>query len=194
MVSTRWISLVAALLLIGASNAFVTPCFGPRKAVSPLFAASMGTSEAKVATHYPRVDQDDLWLQQLETPQIQQVRSEMLAKYISLGKSSEQAEKEVDEFLHDRERAQPFVEMRQYAKRKFDDMGLEIVFQTSFIFLFCLFATLGLQYYSAYMVSENVWGDECVTRKIPFSHVVDLFLFPRRHTPMEAVPFHSGNG
>lgn len=155
MVSTLWISLVATLLLAGASNAFVTPSCTSRKAVSPLFAASMGTSEAEVATHYPRVDPDELWLQQLETPQIQQVRSEMLAKYISLGKSAEQAEKEVDEFLHDRERAQPFVEMRQYAKRKFDDMGLEIVFQTSFIFLFCLFATLGLQYYSAYMVSEK---------------------------------------
>ena len=77
----------------------------------------------------------------------------MLQKYIALGKPSEVAEREVDAFLRDREKAQPFIEMRQYAKRKFDDMGLEIVVQTTVIFFLCLFTTIGLQYYNAYMVS-----------------------------------------
>ena len=80
------------------------------------------------------------------------MRTELLNKYISLGKPKELAEKEVDAFLSDREKAQPFIEMRRYAKRKMDDMGLEVVVQTAIIFFVCLFATIGLQYYTAYMV------------------------------------------
>lgn len=116
----------------------------------------MGTTEAesKVLTkQLKRMEQDQLWEDQLQTPQIQHVREEMLQKYISFGKSAETAEREVDAFLRDRERAQPFIEMRQYAKRKFDDMGLEIVFQTIAITLVCLFTSLGLQYHAAYVVS-----------------------------------------
>lgn len=116
----------------------------------------MGTTEAEgnaLTEQFQRMEQDQLWEEQLQTPQIQQVRDEMLQKYISLGKSTETAEREVDAFLRDRQRAEPFVEMRQYAKRKFDDMGLEIVFQTLSITLFCLFVTLGFQYHAAYVVS-----------------------------------------
>lgn len=171
MVSTVWISFVAALLLARASNAFVMPSFAARKPCH-LYSASMGTSEAEgkvLAKQFQRMEQDELWLEQLQTPQIQEVRKEMLQKYIALGKSSDVAELEVDAFLRDRERAKPFVEMRQYAKRKFDDMGLEIVVQTTVITLFCLFCTIGLQYYSAYMVSASFVcvcvpdGSLCVT-------------------------------
>lgn len=155
MVSTVWISLLACLLVIGATNAFVVPSLVERPS-SLLASASMGTTEAEgkiLAKQFQRMEQDQLWEEQLKTPQIQQVRDEMLQKYISLGKSADRAEREVDAFLRDRERAQPFIEMRQYAKRKFDDMGLEIVFQTATITFFCLFTTLALQYHAAYVVS-----------------------------------------
>lgn len=173
MVSTTFLSLIATLLLTKETIAFVSPSLVARRLNTPLFSASMAPDEAEgkaLAKQFQRLEQDDLWLEQLNTPQIQEVRSEMVAKYIACGKPSDVAEQEVDAFLRDRERAQPFVEMRQYAKHKFDDMGLEIVVQTAVICLFCLFATIGLQYHSAYMVS-HVWSSWQVTPKIPFSHV-----------------------
>lgn len=121
----------------------------------------MGTSEqaeeGTVKHQFQRMNQDEQWLEQLSSPQIQQVRNEILQKYISLGKSSRVAECQVDAFLRDREKAQPFIEMRQQAKRNFDDMGLETAVQTTVIFVTCLVTTIGLQYYSAYMVSVNMF-------------------------------------
>lgn len=118
---------------------------------SRLFSAQVSDGSGNMLAQ--RMKQDELWLEQLQSPEIQQVRSEMLAKYIALGKSDEEAAREVDAFLQDQQRAESFIEMRQYAKRKFDDMGLEIVLQTAVITIFCLVASIGLQYYSAYMVS-----------------------------------------
>jgi len=193
MVSTVWISCVAALLLVKATNAFVKPSFVARPSISPLFSASMGTTEGKVlAKQFQRMEQDELWLEQLSSPQIQQVRTEMLQKYIACGKSAETAEREVDAFLRDREKAQPFIEMRQYAKRKFDDMGLEIIVQTTTIFFVCLFATIGLQYYSAYMVS-NASSVFVRDSKIPFLTWSSSRLFPcRLRIRMVVGPFPFG--
>jgi hypothetical protein len=54
--------------------------------------------------------------------------------------------------LADPKKLQRFLEMRLSAlKKAYNDMGLGIIVQTV-VFFFCLFATMGLQYYTAYKV------------------------------------------
>jgi hypothetical protein len=98
------------------------------------------------------VDQE-LWLQELQSEEVRKVRRRLVQKYIGMGKNADVAEREVDAFLADPEQSQPFLEMRLSAlKKAYDDMGLGILVQTVAIFFFCLFATVGLQYYTAYKV------------------------------------------
>mmetsp|Transcript_6567 Transcript_6567/g.9640 ORF Transcript_6567/g.9640 Transcript_6567/m.9640 type:complete len:168 (+) Transcript_6567:83-586(+) len=56
------------------------------------------------------------WIEQLQSSEIQEVRQEMVAKYVSFGKTIEDAEKEVDKFLSDPEQSLQYLEMREYAK------------------------------------------------------------------------------
>jgi len=56
------------------------------------------------------------WMEQLQSTEIQEVRREMVAKYLSFGNTLEEAEKEVDKFLSDPEQSLQYLEMRQYAK------------------------------------------------------------------------------
>ena len=139
-------------LLVGAANAFVKPAVSFARS-RPIFSASLGTpnTDNKFANRF-LVDQE-LWLQELQSEEVRKVRRRLVQKYIGMGKNADVAEREVDAFLADPEQSQPFLEMRLSAlKKAYDDMGLGILVQTVAIFIFCLFATLGLQYYTAYMV------------------------------------------
>ena len=92
-------------------------------------------------------------MQELQSEEVRKVRRRLVQKYIGMGKNAEVAEREVDAFLADPKQSQQFLEMRLSAlKKAYDDMGLGILVQTFAIFLFCLFATVGLQYYTAYKV------------------------------------------
>jgi hypothetical protein len=89
----------------------------------------------------------------LQSEEVKKVRRELVQKYVGMGKNAEVAEREVDAFLADPKKLQPFLEMRLSAlKKAYDDMGLGIIVQTVAIFFFCLFATVGLWYYTAYKV------------------------------------------
>lgn len=59
---------------------------------------------------------NDQWLQHLQSTEIQQVRCELVQKYVELGKTQEEAQVEVDRFLSDPEQSHPYLEMRRSAK------------------------------------------------------------------------------
>lgn len=52
---------------------------------------------------------------QLQSQEIQDVRKEVVAKYISMGKTEQEAEVEVDKFLSDPEQSLQYLEMRRSA-------------------------------------------------------------------------------
>ena len=59
-------------------------------------------------------------------PLMSSVRTELISKFVQLGRSAADAEAEVDAFLDDEERSGEFVEMRRYAAvHKEDSMGFE---------------------------------------------------------------------
>ena len=101
------------------------------------------------------LSEEELWEQQLNSKQIQEVRKELVLKYTSLGKSPEVAETEVDEFLSDKERCQQYLEMRTYAQAQADDLAdFTTVGQLGLAFIIGLIGTVGPKLYNAYQVRE----------------------------------------
>lgn len=146
MMCSVWI-----LALLGAVHAFVMPVASFAR-TRPIFSASLGTPDTDKFANRFLVDQE-LWLQELQSEEVKKVRRELVQKYVGMGKNAQVAEREVDAFLADPKKSQPFLEMRLSAlKKAYDDMGLGILVQTVAIFFFCLLATVGLQYYTAYKV------------------------------------------
>lgn len=67
----------------------------------------------------------------------QEVRQQLIDKYLSLGRTQEYAEVEIDRFLNDPCRSQKFLEMRKYVKSQEDaSMGFEnfLLYGCAFIF------------------------------------------------------------
>jgi hypothetical protein len=67
------------------------------------------------------LDQSDMspeesWQEYLQSREVQEVKEQLIQKYLSLGRSQEYAEKEIDTFLNDKSRSQKFLEMRKYVK------------------------------------------------------------------------------
>lgn len=60
-------------------------------------------------------DQEE-WTARLNSAEVEEVRVELIDKYLELGRSKEFAENEVDNFLADRERSEKFLDMRRIAK------------------------------------------------------------------------------
>ncbi|GMH54850.1 hypothetical protein TrRE_jg6885 [Triparma retinervis] len=58
----------------------------------------------------------DEWVQRLASTEVEEVRIELIEKYLELGRTQEFAENEVDNFLNDRERSEKFLDMRRIAK------------------------------------------------------------------------------
>jgi hypothetical protein len=69
------------------------------------------------------------WVDRLKAPLMQDVRYELIQKYVAQGVSQETAEQEVDLFLEDTERSQQYLEMRMYAQLQADDLGVEFGLQ-----------------------------------------------------------------
>uniref|UniRef100_A0A7S2HA71 Uncharacterized protein n=1 Tax=Helicotheca tamesis TaxID=374047 RepID=A0A7S2HA71_9STRA len=88
---------------------------------------------------------------QLDSFEVQEVRAELIQKYISLGRTQEYAEREVDEFLSDPERSEQFLEMRRYANAQAEElMGFEIWVQLFGAFALGLGGQFAIKYYNAY--------------------------------------------
>eukprot|EP00559_Dactyliosolen_fragilissimus_P005062 CAMPEP_0184855122 /NCGR_PEP_ID=MMETSP0580-20130426/441_1 /TAXON_ID=1118495 /ORGANISM="Dactyliosolen fragilissimus" /LENGTH=170 /DNA_ID=CAMNT_0027349551 /DNA_START=75 /DNA_END=587 /DNA_ORIENTATION=+ len=89
------------------------------------------------------------WIANLQSKEVDEVRQELIQRYITLGKSQEYAEKEVEEFLSDPERSEQFLEMRRYSKAQADELGFESVFQIGGAFILGLIGQVGFKLFSA---------------------------------------------
>mmetsp|Transcript_4358 Transcript_4358/g.6377 ORF Transcript_4358/g.6377 Transcript_4358/m.6377 type:complete len:199 (-) Transcript_4358:217-813(-) len=114
--------------------------------ISLAFASSTNTLDSPTGT----VSDEDALLaaQKLE---VQEMRNEMVQKYVKAGKPREDAEVEVDKFLSDPERSEKYLDMRRYAKAQSDAMmGFESPLFIFGGFFLGLMGTVGLNYVSAY--------------------------------------------
>ena len=91
-------------------------------------------------------------IEYLKSAEIQEVRQELIMKYVQLGKSPEDAERDVDDFLSDPEQSNQYLEMRRYAKAQADELGFDLYFQLGGAFFIGLAATSLPKYYNAYKV------------------------------------------
>ena len=82
------------------------------------------------------------WVDQLKAPLMQDVRCELIQKYVAQGVSQETAGQEVDLFLQDTERSKQYLEMRMYAQLQADDLGVEFGLQGAFLIGFLGLAAL----------------------------------------------------
>jgi len=112
------------------SNAFTVPSLNPKLQISSdnrrsfFFSTKDESSdisevislEGGVKSRLLNASLHEEWMDQLQSAEMQEVRQEMLAKYVSFGKTSVEAEIEVDKFLSDPEQSLQYLEMRQYAK------------------------------------------------------------------------------
>jgi len=97
------------------------------------------------------MSEEELWGQQLNSQEVQEVRRELVLKYTSLGSSPEVAEQEVDEFLSDKERCQQYLEMRRYAQAQADDLAdFSSVGQLGLAFVIGMIGTVGPKLYDVY--------------------------------------------
>ncbi len=87
-------------------------------------ASSLGNCNDSIGSY----EVDDQWLKQLQSTEIQQVRNEIVQKYVQLGKTLEEAQVDVDRFLADPEQSYPYLEMRRSAKSQ-ELVGPELFLQ-----------------------------------------------------------------
>ena len=118
---------------------------GEKETVPPVMSPDDTTNDHSAVIEY------------LKSAEIQEVRQELLMKYVQLGKSPEDAEREVDNFLSDPEQSEQYLEMRRYAKAQADELGFELYLQLGGAFLIGLAATVLPKYISAYQVSFGTW-------------------------------------
>jgi len=80
-----------------------------------------------------------------------EVTMELVAKYVSAGKSQEYAQQEVDKFLSDPERSEKYLDMRRYAKAQANElMGFESILVIGGAFALGLTGNVLIKYISAY--------------------------------------------
>lgn len=89
----------------------------------------------------------------MQSDQVQEVRSELISKYVSQGSTVEFAEVEVDQFLSDPERSLEYMEMRRYAKEQ-NELGFEGALQYGAFFLIGLLGNVGVNYYTAWQAAS----------------------------------------
>jgi hypothetical protein len=123
LVSTSRLSTTASLENGGKANAAA--------AAAAAAAAGSKMTAMEVSPTSPTIS----WVDQLKAPLMQDVRSELIQKYVAQGVSQDTAEQEVDWFLQDTERSQQYLEMRMYAQLQADDFGVEYGLQVLGAFL-----------------------------------------------------------
>lgn len=149
-----------AFLLYIASTASAFTVTSPRCAASKMtrrsqqfapLATTTGISDEETTSEKTELSSEESWQIQLESKEVQEVRQELIQKYISLGRTMEYAEVEVDKFLSDPERSQKFLEMRRYAKAQANElMGFETAVTIGGAFFVGLFGNVLIKYIAAY--------------------------------------------
>ena len=66
---------------------------------------------------------------QMSTEEVLEIRNELIQKYLSIGRSQEYAEAEVDEFIRDEKRSAKYFDMKRYARKEGGVMGFETAVQ-----------------------------------------------------------------
>ena len=87
---------------------------------------------------------------QLDNALLNEVRLELVQKYLDQGVPADVAEKEVDIFLQDKDRSEKYLEMRMYAAAQADDLGIGFGLQLFGGFLIGFIGIVGPKYYEAY--------------------------------------------
>ena len=83
-----------------------------------------------------------------------EIRQELIDKYLSLGRTYEYAETEIDEFLSDPSRSQKYLDMRKYVKSQQDaSMGFENFLFYAGAFVFGLLGDFIFKYIASIQVS-----------------------------------------
>mmetsp|Transcript_27861 Transcript_27861/g.42182 ORF Transcript_27861/g.42182 Transcript_27861/m.42182 type:complete len:168 (+) Transcript_27861:154-657(+) len=152
---------LAIFLLFTIANAFTIPSSFPKPQMlttsrsMPISSQSDESSEVSAINSSDEDNEKMLndsmrqeWMEQLQSSEIQEVRKEMVAKYVSFGKTLEDAEREVDKFLSDPEQSLQYLEMRQYAKSQ-ELMGsnAESMFLLIGAFFLGLAGTVAIKYF-----------------------------------------------
>jgi len=119
-----------------------------RKRQPKLAAAAIEADELAMSDE-DRLKLEEEWRVQLQSDQVQEVRTELIEKYLSKGRDMEFAEKEVDKFLSDPERSLQYLEMRDYAKSQ-NELGFEGVAQLGAAFAIGLIGNVGVKYFTAW--------------------------------------------
>lgn len=178
-------TLLSLLFLCNAATAFTIPQIYPtRHLVTRFTATSDDDAIASDAAKMTVSDDDDeakallmkeRWMAQLQSTEVQQVRLEMVQKYVELGKTPEEAEIEVDKFLSDPEQSLQYLEMRRYAKSQ-ELVGPELLVQLAGAFALGLFATVGSKYFGVSTQKDLDIGIK-PSILLSFSLLASLFLF-----------------
>uniref|UniRef100_A0A7S2UB18 Uncharacterized protein n=1 Tax=Attheya septentrionalis TaxID=420275 RepID=A0A7S2UB18_9STRA len=125
-------ALAAVALVTSMAHGFA-PISPVRSPISPKASPSfvvMGVSSMGSETSSSSSSKQEQWRDQLQSKEVQRVREDLLRNFLRQGRSREYAEAEVDEFLNDPERSQPFLEMKRYAASQADDLlAPEPIFQ-----------------------------------------------------------------
>ena len=91
----------------------------------------------------------------MEASYYNEVRQELIEKYVSAGNTFEVAEAEVDAFLSDTQRSSDYLEMRLRAKEE-SDLGFEEIVRYALAFTIGILTNLAAKYYLAFStVSDN---------------------------------------
>jgi hypothetical protein len=94
--------------------------------------------------------------EQLDDKLLEEVRLELVQKYLAQGITQEEAEKEVDVFLADKDRSEKYLEMRIYASAQADDLGFGLGLQLIGGFLIGFIGIAGPKYFQAYQAANSV--------------------------------------
>jgi hypothetical protein len=173
MMSTSRILCLLALFFLQSISAFTINAglASIQRSRSVAFSSSMSNGKDTESSAPADTMDPAAVMKYLQSAEIQEVRDALISKYVQLGKSPEDAEREVDGFLSDPERSKQYLEMRRYAKAQADELGFELYLQLGGAMLIGFAATTLNNYYSAYKV-RHVLDLPCLTMLNPTSHLV----------------------
>jgi len=168
MTSSYIVAILTFPIFWSASNAFVvlsSPCvsqsvhFNDKSETRFALSTTEFDPDTQInnrnnlGTTSSELSQQENWQIHLQSVEVQEVREQLVEKYLSLGRSQEYAESEVDNFLNDPNRSQKFLEMRRYAKSQQDAaMGFENILMYGGAFFLGLLGDGIFKYFAAYKV------------------------------------------
>lgn len=141
---------IFAVLLV---NAGVTSAFSilrtPRTDSTVNMSLALSTLDSKT-TNVPNIQVS----QTIDDKEMQEVRQELIEKYLAFGKSLDVAESEVDKFLRDPDRSRQFLDMRRYNKAQKDAM---LGFESPLMFLAAFSLGMIGNYFFHFLDLNQLW-------------------------------------